>query len=74
MNPLEFVIAIITITFLYKLVDTWIRHNSGRRAQAAAKRLTLKRLGEVEERVQVLERIVTDERFDLKHEFKNLGG
>jgi hypothetical protein len=73
MNPLELVIAIIAITFLYKLVDTWIRHNSGRRVQAAENE-TLKRLGEVEERVRVLERIVTDERFDLKREFKNLGG
>ncbi len=73
MNPLELVIAVIAITFLYKLIDTWIRHSSGRRAQTAESE-TLKRLGDVEERVQVLERIVTDERFDLKREFKNLGG
>jgi hypothetical protein len=33
----------------------------------------LERLNQVEERVQVLERIVTDERFDLKQQFKDLG-
>jgi hypothetical protein len=32
------------------------------------------RLDQVEERVRVLERIVTDERFDLKQQFKDLGG
>ena len=73
MNPLELVIAILALSFLYKLFDTWIRQNSGRRAQAAENE-TLRRLNEVEERVRVLERIVTDERFDLKREFKNLGG
>jgi hypothetical protein len=33
----------------------------------------LERLRQVEERVQVLERIVTDERYDLKQQFKDLG-
>jgi hypothetical protein len=71
MNPLELIIAVIALSFLYKLVDTWIRQKPGRRAEAAESE-TLRRLGEVEERVRVLERIVTDERFDLKREFKKL--
>jgi hypothetical protein len=33
-----------------------------------------RRLNEVEERVRVLERIVTDERYDLRQQFKDLGG
>ena len=33
----------------------------------------LERLQQVEERVRVLERIVTDERYDLKQQFKDLG-
>ena len=33
----------------------------------------LARLNQVEERVRVLERIVTDERYDLKQQFKDLG-
>jgi hypothetical protein len=32
----------------------------------------LQRLDQLEERVRVLERIVTDERFDLKQQFKDL--
>ena len=32
----------------------------------------LERLNKVEERVRVLERIVTDERYDLKQQFKDL--
>jgi hypothetical protein len=46
------------------------------RAQAGAhepgRAELLKRLEEVEERVRVLERIVTDEPFDLKQQFKDL--
>jgi hypothetical protein len=32
----------------------------------------VQRLGELEERVRVLERIVTDDRFELKQQFKDL--
>ena len=33
----------------------------------------LERLNQVEERVRVLEKIVTDERYDLRQQFKDLG-
>lgn len=75
MQVFEFVIAIVALSLLYKLVDSWVR----RRSQAAprhedAERAALeRRLDAVEERVRVLERIVTDERYDLKQQFKDLG-
>ena len=72
MNPFEFVIAIICIVFLFKLLDTWVKHKLSAR-QPAGDGETLQRLLELEERVRVLERIVTDERFDLKREFRDLG-
>lgn len=75
MNPFEFVIAIVGMVFLYKLLTVSIarRHqkNDGRSDSAA---IELQRsLEKLEERVRVLERIVTDERFDLKQQFKDLG-
>jgi hypothetical protein len=71
MNPFEFVIAIIVLSFIYKLLDVWMRQKAGRRSDETASQM-LQRLGDVEERVRVLERIVTDERFDLKQQFKDL--
>jgi hypothetical protein len=73
MNPFEFVIAIIALSFIYKLLDIWIKQQSARRSDQSANTEMLERLGQVEERVRVLERIVTDERFDLKQQFRDLG-
>ena len=77
MNPFEFVITILVLTFIYKLVSTMIQ----RKHQTAdveerdnVNTELLQRLEQVEERVRVLERIVTDERFDLKQQFRDLGG
>jgi hypothetical protein len=72
MNPFEFVIVIIVLSFVFKLVDGWIRNRPRESAEGPARSELLKRLEEVEERVRVLERIVTDERFDLKQQFKDL--
>jgi hypothetical protein len=76
-NPLEFVIVIVVITFVYKLISLLIMRKDARRSteQASEEALAMqRRLNEVEERVQVLERIVTDERYDLKRQFRDLGG
>lgn len=77
MNPFEFVIVIIVLSFGYKLTEAWLRHrhlNRDRDDGNKVKDELEKRLEQVEERVRVLERIVTDERFDLKQQFKDLGG
>ncbi|HEY8520366.1 MAG TPA: hypothetical protein VIN61_09810 [Gammaproteobacteria bacterium] len=72
MNPFEFVLAIIILAFSFKLLESWIKHRQQSRSAEGEIEL-LKRLDAIEERVKVLERIVTDERFDLRREFKNLG-
>jgi hypothetical protein len=48
MNPFEFVIAIIALSFLYKLVDVWVKQKAGRRSEGTASSAILQRLGEVE--------------------------
>ena len=76
MNPFEFVIVIIVLSFIYKLISLLILRRDTRRAsdQAGEEALAMqRRLNEVEERVRVLERIVTDERYDLRQQFKDLG-
>lgn len=76
MNPFEFVIVIIVLSFVYKLTEAWLRHrhlNRNTDDGVKIKEELERRLEQVEERVRVLERIVTDERFDLKQQFKDLG-
>jgi hypothetical protein len=74
MNPFEFVIAIIALSFIYKLTEAWLRHRTLDRSNDSIRNELSERLAQVEERVRVLERIVTDQRFDLKQQFKDLGG
>ena len=71
MHVYELAIAIVAIVFTYKLIRLVVLHKSTRRDDTANADL-LNRLGEVEERVRVLERIVTDERHDLRQQFKDL--
>jgi hypothetical protein len=72
MHPFEFVLAIIILILVFKLIKLTMMKSASRRENSVDSEL-LHRLVEVEERVRVLERIVTDERFDLKQQFKDLG-
>jgi hypothetical protein len=74
MNAFEFVIAIIILSFIYRLIAAWMRDRAQYRpaTDEPANAALLDRLSQLEERVRVLERIVTDERYDLKQQFKDL--
>ena len=74
MHAFEFALALVALIFVFKLIRLAIVHGKGpaRRDDAVNTEL-LARLNQVEERVRVLERIVTDERYDLKQQFKDLG-
>jgi hypothetical protein len=74
MNPFEFAIAIVALVLIFKLVKTAMRQRVVKRPDDAVNAELLEHLRRVEERVRVLERIVTDERFDLKQQFRELGG
>jgi hypothetical protein len=58
---------------IFKLIKTALTHKSTAHPDESANVDLLERLRQVEERVQVLERIVTDERYDLKRQFRDLG-
>jgi hypothetical protein len=73
MNPFEFVITIIALFYGYKLISSWMRsREQSRGSDASANAGLVQRLEQLEERVRVLERIVTDDRFELKQQFKDL--
>ena len=75
-NPFfEFLIVVIALSFVYRLIAAWMRNREVYRSNddsATANAALVQRLDKLEERVRVLERIVTDERFDLKQQFKDL--
>ncbi len=76
MNPaFEFVIAILLIVFGYRLVTLRMHQKnlqSQRGTDDADRVVWQQRLDELEERVKVLERIVTDDKYDLKRQIEAL--
>lgn len=73
MNPFEFAIGIVALVLIYNLLKTLFRQrHMHRRPDDGVNAELIERLRQVEERVRVLERIVTDERYDLKQQFKDL--
>ena len=72
MNPFEFAFAIVALVLIVNLVKIAVRQKHMRRPDDGVDAELALRLRQVEARVRVLERIVTDERFDLKQQFKDL--
>jgi len=76
MHPFEFALAIVALVLIFKLISLALVHKTATRRDGNLEVVNaelVQRLNQVEERVRVLERIVTDERFDLKQQFKDLG-
>lgn len=74
MQWFEFALALVAMVMVSRLVRLAIIHGKRRpRPDDPVNAELLQRLNQVEERVRVLERIVTDERYDLKQQFKDLG-
>jgi cell division protein FtsB len=76
MNPaFEFVIAILLIVFAYKLLTLRMHQRtlqSQRGTDDADRAAWQQQLDQLEERVKVLERIVTDDKYDLKRQIEAL--
>ena len=73
-NPFSMVVAIVLIGCLYSLGETWLKTRRSE-ADAAVKGMddeTRETIAQLEHRVQVLERIVTDSGNDLKREIDRL--
>ena len=68
-----FVLTLVAIVMFARLVDTWMKQK--KQPEAAGREDLEEALGKIEEledRVRVLERIVTENRFDLKQEIDKL--
>lgn len=74
-SAFEFVLGILIIVFGYKLLTQRMNHKNMRDlrgAEEADRAAWQRRLDELEERVKVLERIVTDDKYDLKRQIEEL--
>ena len=73
MGGLNFVIWIVAIVMAAQVIEQWIKHRSKRSDEDAALNADAEnRIADLEERIQVLERIVTENKFDLKRQINDL--
>jgi hypothetical protein len=70
MKPFEFILIILAMSFGYGLLRDYLRRRAERGDGAPPEMLD--RLAVLEDRVRVLERIVTDRSETLRREFDNL--
>jgi hypothetical protein len=73
MQVFEFALAMVALVLIFKLIKLALVKTAAARRDDTVNADLVERLRQVEERVQVLERIVTDDRYDLKRQFKDLG-
>lgn len=69
MNVFTFVVVLVTVVMCARLVQVYLE-NRGRSDDELDE--TIAKIDALEERVQVLERIITENRFDLKQKIDNL--
>ncbi len=72
MNLWEFITVVAIAGMLTGVIQSWLKSKQG---TASSEKETIQHqqsLAALEERVKVLEAIVTDSKYDLKREFENL--
>jgi len=72
MNVFTFTFLTVTVVLVAKLIQIWIENRSKLDSESEAVNETLLKIDRLEERIQVLERIITEDRFDLKKRIDNL--
>jgi hypothetical protein len=72
MNVFTFVFLTVTVVLCAQLIQTYIENRNKTRTDDEAVDETLLKIDRLEERIQVLEKIVTEDRYDLKRRIDNL--
>lgn len=67
MNPFEMVVIIVFLSIVAGMFSNWLKHRNAGRPPADDERIA-----RLEERVRVLERIVTDSGYELRRQFRDL--
>ena len=75
MNPFEMVVIIVALGVLGGVISQYLDSNKGKKHKKAMDERHADmeaRLEQAEQRIKILERIVTSEEYDLKRQFKDL--
>ena len=72
MNPFEMTVIIVALAILGGVIKHYLDSRGDMEASSKEQQRLLSRIDEMEERIRVLERIVTDEDYELKRQFRNL--
>jgi high-affinity nickel permease len=67
-----FVISIVAIVMCANIIQTWLKHKARTPEKNQELEDTLSKIDLLEDRIQVLERIITEKRFDLRKEIDSL--
>ena len=71
-STLVFVLLLVTVVIVGELVKTWMKQKNEKSGEDDELSETLQKIDQLEERIKVLERIITENRFDLKKEIDSL--
>ncbi len=71
-NSYTFVLAIVVVVMCAQLAKTYLKQRARRPEPNEELEQTLAKIDELEERIKVLERIVTEKRYNLKSEIDSL--
>lgn len=71
-NSLIFVLMLVSIVMCANIIQTWIKQKKTKPETNEELDETLAKIDYLEERIKVLERIITENRFDLKNEIDSL--
>lgn len=72
MNVFTMVFLIVTVALCAGVVKTWLEQRKGRHETSGELEQMLARMDALQERIEVLERIVTDNTVDLKRRIDSL--
>lgn len=71
-SALIFVLILVSIVMCANIIETWLKQRKKSPEIDEDLGETLEKIDRMEERIKVLERIVTENRFDLKKEIDSL--
>ena len=71
-SSLIFVLLLVSVVMCARVIETWLKEKRKKPESNGELEDTLSKIEVLEERVKVLERIITESRFDLKREIDSL--
>lgn len=71
-SSLIFVLLLVSVVMCARVIETWLKEKRKKPETPDELEDTLSKIEVLEDRVKVLERIITESRFDLKREIDSL--